>query len=105
MLEGPGVATFSRFYLYQARVKEAMNHYVNQSSLSVFCQYADPDFAVYSKEEQDFYLKVSRVVARHFLRWLSPSVTLTSRRMSSNKKFEHLRTRRILMERLTHKGF
>lgn len=102
-LQSPAGASISRFYLYQARVKEAMNHYVNQSSLSIFSKYADPDFAVYSQAEQDYYLKVSRAVARHFLRWLSPLVTLTSRRMSGNKKFEHLRTRRILMQRLVDK--
>lgn len=92
-----------RFYLYQARVKESMNHYVNTSSLSIFSKYADPDFSVYSEAEQDYYLTISRTVARHFLRWLSPLVTLTSRRMSANKKFEHLRTRRILMQRLAGK--
>lgn len=48
-LEGVSV---DRFYLYQALIKESMNHYVNHTSLSILQKLADPTTSVFSSVEQ-----------------------------------------------------
>lgn len=55
---------------------------------------------VVPEEEQLFYLKVARRVAKHFLENLLPLLIIHSKRMFEDKRAEHLRVRRILLAAL-----
>lgn len=45
------------------------------------------EYEVYSRKEQEFYNKVTRVIISHFLSQEIVNCILTSKRMDRNKKF------------------
>jgi hypothetical protein len=75
-----------RFYLYQSLLKGRLGHYTNEKSLKL-CE-------SWSESEQRYYNKICRVLIHHFLHEDSIFIILTSKRMKSDKKFDHLRARR-----------
>ena len=99
--------TIGRFYLYQLKFREKINHYVNEDTLNILNVLHEAECEVYSEEEQRFYLKVCRVIVHHFLNNESAILTLTSKRMNTNKKQDHLKAKRHIqanLERLYGKG-
>ena len=75
-----------------------MNHYVNEKSLVALCQCQEIGIGLFSKEEQMFYLKLARILAKHFMEHILPYLILHSKRMFEDKRIEHLKIRRSLLE-------
>ena len=53
---------------------------------------------MYSEEEQRLYNKISRILVQHFLTRDYESIILTSKRVHSNKRQDHIMTKRKLLE-------
>ena len=78
-------------------MKDKLNHYVNEKSLSVLCQLQEIGIGLYGREEQLFYLSLGRVLAKHFMEQVLPCLVLHSKRMFEDKRVEHLKIRRMLL--------
>lgn len=58
----------------------------------------EPKCENWPEQEQRYYNKISRVLIRHFLHEDSIFMILTSKRMKSEKKADHIRARRYVKE-------
>ena len=94
------ICTIRRFYLYQVLIKDKLNHYINGDSISVLKTIQEPSCTVYSEEEQNLYNKISRILVQHFLSRDYDAIILTSKRVSSFKRKDHLTVRRRILEQL-----
>jgi hypothetical protein len=99
--------TIKRFYLYQGLLKNKLGHYTNERSLKLVTELYEPKCVSWSEQEQRFYNKLCRILIRHFLYEDSIFIILTSKRMKSGKKSDHLRARRAVAESVLQilKGF
>jgi hypothetical protein len=97
--------TVSRFYIFHKLIKENMNHYVNQHTLTLFREPNRKFEDIFGLAEQSYFLKVTRIMIGHFLNNISPLLTIKSKRMGKEKRIEHLRVRRYLFEKLKNKHF
>ena len=85
----------NRFYSYQRLVREKVNCYINEESLSLLGSFHDPTCQEYSLQEQSIFLKMSQMLAQHFLALEFDLGTLTSVRIKKEgSKLNHLRMRR-----------
>lgn len=103
----PPEYTIKRFYLYQALLKNRLGHYTNERSLKVVSELYEPKCENWTEQEQRYYNKICRVLIHHFLYEDSIFIILTSKRMKSEKKRDHLTARRKIAESVSHilKGF
>jgi hypothetical protein len=79
-------------------VKERLNHYVNEKSLCALAQLQEIGIGLYDEQEQLFYLKLARILARHFMENILPFLIQHSKRMFEDKRIEHLKIRRTLLQ-------
>lgn len=89
--------TVQKYYSFIKEVKQKLNHYVNEKSLSVLCQYQEIGINLFQEEEQAFYLKLARILAKYFLTNHLPFLALRSKRMVNDKRIEHLKIKRSLI--------
>lgn len=85
-------------------MKEKLNHYVNEKSLMALCKVQEIGIGLFSFEEQMFYLKLARILAKHFIEEILPFLIVHSKRMFEDKRTEHMRIRRNLLFVLEHLG-
>ena len=71
---------------------------MNIDSLAIFSQMQDPNCHVYSGEEQSAYMKISRILVQYFFTHEFDTINLTSKKMKSNKRIDHLQIKREIME-------
>jgi hypothetical protein len=90
-----------RFYYYQLLIKAKLNNYVNADSLALLKELQDPLCEVYNKEEQRHYNKISRLLVQYFLTREYDSIILTSVRVNSDKKLDHLIMKRKILEKIS----
>jgi isocitrate dehydrogenase kinase/phosphatase len=90
----PAEFTPKRFYLYQSLLKNRLGHYTNENSLKLVNELYEPKCENWPEIEQRFYNKICRVLIHHFLHEDSIFIILTSKRMKSDKKADHMRARR-----------
>lgn len=90
-----------RFYNYQLLVKDKLNHYVNAESLAVLKDLQEPLCEVYSEDEQRHYNKISRLLIRYFLTREFDTIILTSKRVNSSKRLDHLVIKRKILEQVS----
>ena len=95
--EGIECCSLKGFYGYLSLIKEKINHYVNSDVLFLFTQHQDPDCYIYSEQEQETYLKMSRILIRYFFMNDFETINLTSTKMRSDKRRDHLKMRRTLL--------
>lgn len=89
-----------RFYMYQSLLREKLNHYVSADAFAIFREIQEPTCELYSREEQLLYNKISRVLIKHYMAEEFAPAILTSRRVSSHKRHEHLITNRKMIEKM-----
>lgn len=70
---------------------------MNEKSLTILCQQQEIGIGLFSSEEQEFYLRLGRILAKHFLDHILPYLILHSKRMFEDKRIEHLKIRRTLV--------
>ena len=88
-----------RYFAYVNLVKEQINNYVNVDSLAILNQMQDPNCVIYSEEEQRTYMKISRILVQYFLMHEFDSINLTSKKMKSDKRIDHLQIKRYVMKK------
>jgi hypothetical protein len=67
-----------------------MNNYVNEDTLRELYRMRPEDYEVYPEHEQRVYNRITRTVVAEFLREEALNCILTSKRMESAKKRNHL---------------
>lgn len=88
-----------RYFAYVNLVKEQINNYVNVDSLAILNQMQDPNCVIYPEEEQRTYMKISRILVQYFLMHEFDSINLTSKKMKSDKRIDHLQIKRYVMKK------
>lgn len=91
--------TVKKFYLYMKKIKESITHYVNENVILKFLEIHEPKCELYDYEEQQFYMKVSRIAIMKFLDDDAVLISLTSNRMSEVKRKIHLIARDALFRK------
>ena len=91
--------TEKKFYLYMKKIKESITHYVNENVILKFLEIHEPKCELYDYEEQQFYMKVSRIAILKFLEDDAILISLTSNRMSAAKREIHLIARDALLRK------
>ena len=91
--------TVKRFYLYMKKIKESVTHYVNENVILKFLEIHEPKCELYSYDEQEFYMKISRIAIIRFLDDDAVLISLTSNRMSEAKRKIHLVARDALLRK------
>lgn len=92
--------TIAKYYCYMKRMKSSMGHYINENELQAITRIQEPECEIYSSEEQMFYLKICRIAIDYFFKTQSILISLTSNRMSEQKRKAHLVARRALLQRM-----
>ena len=92
--------SITRFYSYHSLIKDKLNHYVNEQSLSILKELQEPACEMYSSEEQQLFNKASRIMVRYFLSHKYDEAILTSKRVNMKKKHDHLITKRRIAKTL-----
>jgi hypothetical protein len=87
---GPSSIGPKRYYLFQKLVRSKMNNYVNEDTLRELYRMRPEDYEVYPEHEQRVYNRITRTVVAEFLREEALNCILTSKRMESAKKRNHL---------------
>ena len=59
--------SIQRYFYFVRQIKDKLNHYLNQKSLKVLCGTQHIDLSLFSEAEQNFYLRMARVAAKHFV--------------------------------------
>ena len=95
-IEGTSV---KRYYTYMYLVKEQTNNYVNVDSLAILNIMQEPECEIYSAEEQQAYMKISRILVHYFLMNEFDAMNLTSKKLKSDKRVDHLKFRRYVLEK------
>lgn len=95
------ICSVKRFYYYQLLIKEKLNHYINAESLVVLRELQEPFCEVYLEEEQRHYNKISRLLIQYFLTKDFDAIILTSKRVNSDKKLDHLKMKRRILEQIS----
>ena len=88
-----------RYFAYVNLVKEQINNYVNVDSLAILNQMQDPNCVIYPEEEQRTYMKIGRILVQYFLMHEFDSINLTSKKMKSDKRIDHLQIKRYVMKK------
>lgn len=88
-----------RYFAYVNLVKEQINNYVNVDSLAILNQMQDPNCVIYPEEEQRTYMKISRILVQYFLMHEFDSINLTSKKMKSDKRIDHLQIKRYVIKK------
>ena len=96
--------SIQRYYYFIKQVKERLNHYVNEKSLVALCKVQEIGIDLFNFEEQMFYLKLARILAKHFIEEILPFLIIHSKRMFDDKRAEHMRIRRSLLQVLENLG-
>lgn len=91
------ICSVKRFYYYQLLIKEKLNHYVNADSLAVLRDLQEPLCEVYSECEQRHYNTISRLLIQYFLTREFDAIILTSKRVNSEKRLDHLMMKRKIL--------
>lgn len=91
------ICNSKRFYFYQVLIKDKLNHYLNAESLLALRDLQEPSCEVYSEEEQRLYNKISRLLVQYFLKHEYDIIILTSKRVHSQKRLDHITTKRKLL--------
>lgn len=89
-----------RYYLFQKLVRSKMNNYVNEDTLKELYRMRPEDYDVYPDAEQRVYNRITRIVISEFLREDIINCILTSKRMESAKKRNHLEALRTIKNKL-----
>ena len=74
---------------------------MNEHSLRVLLEPLEPECRIYQKEEQAVYCKMGLSLISYFLNNEASLVILNSKRIKSENKLEHLKTKRYLAYVLT----
>lgn len=82
-------------------MKARIDNYVNEETLSELVRLRHEHFDVYSREEQECYIVVTRKLILHFLNREAAVCVLTSRRMEQSKKRDHIAAIRGIINRLS----
>lgn len=59
--------SISRYYLYQKTIKDKVSYYLKENELQILSEIQNPSSEIYPLDEQEFYMKVSRILAYHFV--------------------------------------
>ena len=88
------------FYLYMKNLKENSTHYMNENVILRFMEIHEPKCELFDYEEQLFYMKVARIAICRFLQEEIILISLTSNRMSTDKRRMHLIAREALLSKI-----
>jgi hypothetical protein len=94
----PAAWTVRRYYNYIKTIKEKSSHYLDESDLRTFFVIQSPRCQVYSLEEQQFYMRVCRILVSYFLRSEVVLISATSTRMNEYNRRIHLVGREVLLK-------
>jgi hypothetical protein len=89
-----------RYYLFQKLVRGKINNYVNEETLKELYKVRAEDFEVYPQHEQLVYNRITRTLISEFMREEILTCILTSKRMESAKKRNHLEAIRTLKQKI-----
>lgn len=89
-----------RYYLFQKLVRGKMNNYVNEDTLKELYRMRPEDYEVYPEQEQRIYNCITRTLVAQFLREDVLACILTSKRMESAKKRNHLEALRTIKAKM-----
>jgi hypothetical protein len=56
-----------RFYLYQRLIRDKTNNYINAKGLAELNKFQEPAYEIYSQMEQLNFIRMNRILLRHFL--------------------------------------
>lgn len=93
-------ASLKRFFLYHKLVKNSLDNYVNEETLSQLVSLHPDNFSVYSLKEQLCYNEITRKMILHFLRNEATICVITSKRMEQNKKRDHICAIKTMTDKL-----
>jgi hypothetical protein len=82
--------THKRYYNYLKIIKENASHYLDECDLKTFFIIQTPHCTVYSPEEQEFYMKICRILVCYFLKSEIVLISTTSTRMNEYNRKIHL---------------
>ena len=74
--------------------KEKVGNYVSLNLLKTFLGVEPEKSSLFSINEQVFYLKLVRVVLRYYIQNMSPVCSLSSTRIHSEQKIDHIKVQR-----------
>lgn len=77
-----------------------MNNYVNEDTLKELYRMRPEDYEVYPEQEQRTYNRITRTLIAQFLREDVLGCILTSKRMESTKKLNHLEALRTIKAKI-----
>jgi hypothetical protein len=83
-----------RFYAFLKMKKERVGNYVTLTSLKTFLGVEPEKADLYPVGEQQEYLRIIRVMFEFYLKHISILCSLTSNRIQSDQKVEHVRVQR-----------
>ena len=86
----------SRFYTYMSLMKDKTNNYLNEDVLKILNQFQEPYCEIFTEEEQYIYSKIIRILVSYFFKSEFTTINLTTKKMRSDKKRDHLQVRRTL---------
>jgi hypothetical protein len=89
-----------RYYLFQKLVRSKMNNYVNEDTLRELYRMRPEHYEVYPEQEQRTYNRITRTLIAQFLREDVLACILTSKRMQSDKKRNHLEALRTIKAKM-----
>lgn len=100
LLDLPRGQDFSvkRYFYFIKQIKQKLNHYLNVNSLCVLSTIQAHCLQLIPEEEQMFYLNIARRVAKHFVENQLPLLIVHSKKMFEDKRIEHFKVRRMLIE-------
>ena len=91
-------ATVRRYFYFIKQIKEKLNHYLNVNSLFILSSVQEGCLELVPEEEQLFYLNIARRVSKHFVENQLPLLIVHSKKMFEDKRAEHFKVRRMLVE-------